>query len=329
MSLAGQSVLVTGADGFIGSHLVERLVAEGANVRAFCLYNSVGSWGWLEEASPEVRAAIDVRLGDVRDARFVEAAAQGVQVVFHLAALIAIPYSYAAPQSFVDTNVTGTLNVLEAARRAGVQRFVHTSTSEVYGTPSTLPITEDHPLNAQSPYAASKIAADQMTLAFHRSYGLPAVIVRPFNTFGPRQSSRAVLPTLLRQLMAGRQEIRLGRLDPRRDLTFVDDTVDGFVRAGGTPGIDGVTIQLGTGRSESIGDLFRLACRLLGVSAEPVVDAARLRPDASEVMVLQSDPARARKLLGWEARTSLEEGIVKLADWLREHPEREVDRVRV
>jgi NAD dependent epimerase/dehydratase len=329
MSVAGVKVLVTGADGFIGSHLVERLVAEGADVRAFCLYNSVGSWGWLEEAPAEVRAAIDVRLGDIRDARFMEAAVGGVQVVFHLAALIAVPYSYAAPESFVDTNVRGTLNVLEAARRAGVQRLVHTSTSEVYGTPRTLPITEDHPLNAQSPYAASKVAADQMTLAFHRSFGLPAVILRPFNTFGPRQSSRAVLPTMLRQLIAGRREIRLGRLDPRRDLTFVDDTVDGFVRAAMAPDIDGATIQLGTGRSESVGGLFEIACRLLGVTAHPVVDLARLRPDASEVMVLQSDPARARTLLGWEARTSLEEGIVRLADWLREHPEDEVERVRV
>ena len=197
-TLRGRPVLVTGADGFMGSHLVERLVADGAQVRAFCLYNSQGSWGWLDGATPEVRAALDVRLGDVRDARFVEAACEGVEVVFHLAALIAIPYSYTAPQSFVETNVTGTLNVLEGCRRQGVQRLVHTSTSEVYGTPRRLPIRETHPLNAQSPYAATKVAADQLALSFHRSFGTPVVVLRPFNTYGPRQSSRAVLPTILR-----------------------------------------------------------------------------------------------------------------------------------
>ncbi len=329
MSLRDVPVLVTGADGFIGSHLVERLVAEGARVRAFCLYNSRGSWGWLDEAAPVVRAGLDVRLGDIRDARFVEAAAEGMEVVIHLAALIAIPYSYAAPESFVDTNVRGTLNVLEAARRAGVGRFIQTSTSEVYGTPDVLPIREDHPLRAQSPYAASKVAADQLSLAFQRSYDLPVVVLRPFNTYGPRQSARAVLPALLRQLLAGRTDVRLGRLDPRRDLTYVADTVDGFVRAATVPGIAGETIQLGTGRSESISELFDLACRILGIDARPVVDAARLRPDASEVLVLQSDPTRARELLGWEPRTTLEDGLRATIAWLRDHPEPgEVDRVQ-
>src|SRR5215211_1712822 len=280
-------VLVTGADGFIGSHLTERLVAEGARVRAFCLYNSNGSAGWLDDAEPHVRERVDVRLGDIRDARFVEAATEGVEVVFHLAALIAIPYSYAAVESFVDTNVKGTLHVLEASRRAGVRRVIQTSTSEVYGTPDLIPITEAHPLQAQSPYAASKVASDQLALAYHRSFQTPVVVLRPFNTYGPRQSDRAVLPTMLRQLIAGHPEIRLGRLDPRRDLTFVADTVDGFVRAALAPGIDGRTIQLGTGRAESIGELFELACRMLGTTAVPVEDPARLRPDASEVMVLQ------------------------------------------
>ncbi len=319
--LRGAKVLVTGADGFIGSHLVERLVADGADVRAFCVYNSRGSWGWLDDAEPAVRAALDVRLGDIRDARFVEAATEGVEVVFHLAALIAIPYSYIAPASFIDTNVTGTLNVLEAARRAGVRRLIQTSTSEVYGTPATLPITEDHPLRAQSPYAASKVAADQLCLAFARSFGQPVVVLRPFNTFGPRQSARAVLPTMLRQLLAGRTEVQLGRLDPRRDLTYVGDTVDGFVRAAVADGIDGETIQLGTGRSESIGELFAIACRLLGSSARPVEDPARMRPDASEVRVLRSDPARARELLAWTATTSLEDGLSRTIDWLRGNPE--------
>ena len=256
MSLRDVRVLVTGADGFIGSHLTERLVAEGASVRAFCIYNSRGSAGWLDDVDADVRAAIDVRLGDVRDARFVEEATRDVEIVFHLAALIAIPFSYMAPESFVDTNVRGTLNVLEAGRRAGVRRLIQTSTSEVYGTPDELPIRETHPLRAQSPYAATKVAADQLSLAYHRSFGLPVVVLRPFNTYGPRQSDRAVLPTMLRQLLAGREEIRLGRLDPRRDLTYVADTVDGFIRAATAPGIEGDTIQLGTGRSESIGELF-------------------------------------------------------------------------
>jgi len=330
VTLRNVQVLVTGADGFIGSHLVERLVAEGVQVRAFCLYNSRGSWGWLDDSAPDVRAALDVRLGDIRDARFVADAADGVEIIFHLAALIAIPYSYTAPESFVDTNVRGTLNVLEAARRAGVRRVIATSTSEVYGTPAILPITEEHALNAQSPYAATKVAADQLTLAYHRSYGLPAVILRPFNTYGPRQSTRAVLPTILRQLLAGCAEVRLGRQDPRRDLTYVADTVDGFVRAATSAGIDGATIQLGTGRSESIGDLFEIARRLVGVDAIPVEDPSRVRPDASEVLVLQSDPTRARDLLGWEAKTSLENGLLQTIAWLRAHPEPgDVDRVQL
>jgi NAD dependent epimerase/dehydratase len=329
-SLRDVPVLVTGADGFIGSHLTERLVAEGARVRAFCLYNSRGSAGWLDEVPTATRGALDVRFGDIRDARFVESAVAGVEVVFHLAALIAIPYSYVAPESFIDTNVRGTLNVLEASRAAGVRRLIQTSTSEVYGTPSELPIRETHPLSAQSPYAASKVAADQLALSFQRSFQLPVVVLRPFNTYGPRQSERAVLPTMIRQLLAGRREIRLGRLDPRRDLTFVADTVDGFVRAASAPAIDGRTIQLGTGRSDSIGDLFALACRLVGVDAVPVADAARVRPDASEVLVLESDPSLARSLLGWQATTSLEEGLQATIDWLRTQPaSTEVERVQL
>jgi NAD dependent epimerase/dehydratase len=319
VSVAGKRVLVTGADGFIGSHLVERLVAEGANVRAFCLYNSQGSWGWLDHARADVKAALDVRLGDIRDAAFVADTMAGIDVVLHLAALIAIPYSYRAPESFVDTNVRGTLNVLEGVRRHGVGRVVVTSTSEVYGTPETLPIRETHPLNAQSPYAATKVAADQLALAFHRSYRVPVVVLRPFNTFGPRQSTRAVLPTMLAQLLRGATTIKLGRLDTRRDLTYVGDTVDGFVRAATAAGIDGQVIQLGTGASPSIGEIFETACRALGVQATVELDPARLRPDASEVMVLEADPARAAELLGWKARISLEEGLRRSADWLRDN----------
>lgn len=329
-TLAGRRVLVTGADGFIGSHLAERLVAEGAEVRAFCVYNSRGSLGWLDEADPAVRSALDVRLGDIRDARFVEAATEGIDTVFHLAALIAIPYSYVAPASFVDTNVTGTLHVLEAARRVGVRRVIQTSTSEVYGTPAVLPITEDHPLQAQSPYAATKVAADQLSLAFARTFDLPVVVLRPFNTYGPRQSARAVLPTMLRQLLAGRTEVRLGRLDPRRDLTYVADTVAGFVAAALADGIEGQTIQLGTGRSESIGELFAIACRILGVEARTIEDQERVRPDASEVLVLQSDPSLARTLLGWTATTSIEDGLAHTIAWLRDHPDDiGVDRVQL
>jgi NAD dependent epimerase/dehydratase len=323
-------VLVTGADGFIGSHLVERLVAEGAKVRAFCLYNSQGSWGWLdrrgrppgEEAPPDTREWIDVRLGDVRDARFVEAACEGIEVVFHLAALVAIPYSYTAPESFIDTNVRGTLNVLEGCRRHGVRRLVHTSTSEVYGTPETLPIRETHPLNAQSPYAASKVAADQLTLSYHHSFGLPALVLRPFNTYGPRQSARAVLPTILTQLLEGRRRIELGRLDTRRDLTFVSDTVDGFVRAATTPDVEGQTIQLGTGHSVTIGELFEAACRALDVEASTHEDARRLRPPQSEVLALESDPSRAAEVLGWRPRVDLETGLRRTAEWLRSHLDR-------
>ncbi len=313
------TVLVTGADGFIGSHLVERLVGDGVAVRAFCMYNPQGSWGWLDQAAADVKRAVDVRLGDIRDAGFVAEACRGADVVLHLAALIAIPYSYAAPESFVATNVQGTLNVLEAARRHGVRRVVATSTSEVYGTPAELPIRETHPLNAQSPYAATKVAADQLALAYHRTFETPVVVLRPFNTYGPRQSTRAIIPTILTQLLEGKREIALGRLDTRRDLTYVGDTVDGFVRAAFTPGIEGRVVQLGTGRAVSIAELFGLACRAVGVEAQPKQEERRLRPDASEVMVLESDASVARELIGWQPTVSLEEGLRRTADWLRQN----------
>jgi NAD dependent epimerase/dehydratase len=310
-------VLVTGADGFIGSHLTEALAAAGAKVRAFCLYNSNASLGWLDEASPEVRAALDVRLGDIRDARFVEASCEGVDVVFHLAALIAIPYSYQATESFLDTNIRGTMNILEAVRRQKCARIVQTSTSEVYGTPDTLPIRETHPLRGQSPYSASKIGADKLCESYYSSFDTPVVTLRPFNTYGPRQSARAVLPTILAQLLAGRTRVKLGSTSPKRDLTFVSDTVQGFLKAGEIAGLEGETIQLGTGRTESIADIFETACRVLGVRAEVESDPARRRPDRSEVMVLQSDPALAHERLDWRAGTSLEEGLRQTADWMR------------
>ena len=320
MDLRNATALVTGADGFIGSHLTERLVEVGARVRAFCLYNSNGSLGWLDGIDPAIRERLDVRLGDVRDARFVEAACEGVEYIFHLAALISIPYSYHAPESYVQTNVCGTLNVLEAARRQRPKRLIHTSTSEVYGTPDALPIRETHPLKAQSPYAATKVAADQLALSYHCSFGVPVAVLRPFNTFGPRQSTRAVMSTLLFQLLAGRREIQLGRLDPRRDLTYVSDTVEGFVKAATAEGLEGTTTQLGTGRSVSIAELFEVCRRVTGCDARVVQDPRRLRPDASEVLELLSDPALAAERLGWKAEVSLEEGIERTADWIRESP---------
>lgn len=316
-ALAGRRVLVTGADGFIGSHLVERLVADGAITRALCWYNSNGSYGWLDELAPALRSEVDLRLGDVRDLRSVEQASEGVEVVFHLAALIAIPYSYEAPLSFIETNVNGTYNVLEAARRLGVQRVVHTSTSEVYGTPDSLPITEDHPLKGQSPYSASKIAADKLCEAWACSYDVPVVVVRPFNTFGPRQSARAVIPTLLGQLLAGVSELRLGSLHPRRDFTFVSDTVDGFVRAGEADLEPGEVIQLGSGSTVSVGELVERAARAVGSTVSVVEDPARVRPERSEVQVLLSDPSRAAARLGWKAEVGLDEGLVRTVEWLR------------
>lgn len=320
--LSGKRVLVTGADGFIGSHLVEALIAHGADVRAFCFYNSNGSLGWLDNSAPDVRAALDVRLGDIRDARFVEAACEGAEIVLHLAALIAIPYSYVAPDSFVQTNIQGTLNVLNAAKRCKCARVVQTSTSEVYGTPATVPITEDHPLRGQSPYSATKIAADKLCEAYFNSFDLPVVTLRPFNTYGPRQSARAVIPTILSQLLIGKRRISLGNLAPKRDMTFVTDTVDGFLRAAVTPGIEGKTVQLGTGRTDSVADIFATACRVCEVDATVEQDPHRLRPTLSEVMVLQSDPSLAKHLLGWQPEVSLEDGLRQTAVWISRNIER-------
>lgn len=319
MSLHGARVLVTGADGFIGSHLTERLVELGARVRVFCFYNSNGSLGWLDQCRPEIRDELDVKLGDIRDARYVDEACRGVEVVFHLAALIAIPYSYQAPESFLDTNVKGTLNVLEGVRRAGCSRMIHTSTSEVYGTPENLPIRETHPLQGQSPYSASKIGADKLCEAYHCSFDVPVVVLRPFNTYGPRQSMRAVIPTILVQLLRNQGVVRLGRVDPRRDLTYVSDTVNGFVLAAESEGIEGEVIQLGTGDSLSVEEVFRAACVVLRREPKLVTDDRRLRPSRSEVMVLQSDPAKAKALIGWQAAVPLGSGILETASWIEAH----------
>lgn len=330
MSWRGRLALVTGADGFIGSHLVERLVREGARVRAFVFYNSLNSWGWLDESPAEIRSSIEVVAGDIRDTQFVNEAARECEVVFHLAALIGIPFSYQSPEAYVETNVRGTLNVLNAARAARVARLVHTSTSEVYGTPRTVPVREEHPLQAQSPYAATKIGADQLALSYQCSFDMPVTILRPFNTYGPRQSARAVLPTILAQLLSGRREVRLGSLEPRRDLTYVADTVEGFLQAAESGAAVGQTIQLGTGRAVSIGELFELARKSLGVDAVIAQEESRKRPEHSEVAVLRSDPSRARELLGWEPAVDLEEGLRLTAEWMRPRLNRyKVDRYNV
>ena len=319
MNWTSKRVLVTGAGGFIGSHLTERLVELGADVRAFVHYNALGSWGWLDP-SP-VCEAIQVAAGDVTDRDSVGKAMQDREIVFHLAALIAIPYSYQAPASYVRTNVEGTLNVLQAARDAGVECVVHTSTSEVYGTAQRVPIDEAHPLQGQSPYSASKIGADKMAEAFYRSFSLPVVTVRPFNTFGPRQSARAVIPTIITQLLAG-QTVRLGSLKPTRDLNFVANTVDGFVLAASTPAAIGCTINLGSGREISIGDLAQLIARLMDKPIRIEGEDTRVRPEGSEVARLLADNRLARELLGWEPRVNLEEGLQRTIAWIQQHPER-------
>ncbi|GGC87272.1 UDP-glucose 4-epimerase [Tersicoccus solisilvae] len=315
--LSGKTVVVTGADGFIGSHVTQQAIAAGANVRALCVYNSNGSYGWLDELSAQERDAADLRLGDIRDAEFVSDLVAGADVVLHLAALIAIPYSYQAPRSYVETNIVGTLNVLEGVRRHEVPRMVNTSTSEVYGTPETVPITVKNELRGQSPYSATKIGADKLCEAWARSFETPVMVLRPFNTFGPRQSARAVIPTVLRQMVAGAREIRLGSLTPRRDFTYVEDTADGFLRAATADiPLEGQVIQLGTGHDVTIGELVELAREVTGSTAEIITEDERVRPDASEVMRLLSDPSQALEELGWAPSVDLEEGLRRTAEWI-------------
>jgi len=309
---------VTGAGGFIASHLVESLLNQGWSVKALVRYNSRSSWGWLEDIRSGQSDNLEVILGDVADPYQMQDAVKGCEVVFHLAALIGIPYSYEAPASYISTNVNGTLNLLEAAMKNGVNRFIHTSTSEVYGTAQYVPIDEKHPLQGQSPYSASKIAGDKLAESFYSSFGLPVVTVRPFNTYGPRQSARAVIPTIISQALKSR-EIHLGSLDPVRDMTFVDDTVSGFIAAALSEDTVGKVINLGTGKGVSIGELAQIIFEILGGDFTIITEDKRIRPEKSEVMKLLSNNNLAREIMGWEPRVSLHEGLRQTIEWIKKH----------
>jgi len=319
MDLQKEKILVTGADGFIGSHLTEALLRQGHDVRAFVYYNSFNSWGWLDSLPPELTAGLDVFAGDIRDPHGVASAMEGCTVVLHLAALIAIPYSYHSPATYVETNVLGTLNILQAARQRGVKKVVHTSTSEVYGTARHVPIDEDHPLQGQSPYAASKIGADQIALSFHCSYDTPVAVLRPFNTYGPRQSARAIIPTIITQIQSGARTLKLGALHPTRDLSHVSDTVAGFLAAAACDEAVGEVINVGTGHETSIGALAALIAELMGVEVQIETEAQRVRPARSEVMRLLADTTKARNLLRHEPRYAggdgLRRGLAETIAW--------------
>ncbi len=312
-------VLVTGADGFIGSHLTEALVKSGHDVRAFVLYNSFNSWGWLDHTSKSIRDHLDVFSGDIRDPNGVRTAMKDCDAVLHLAALIAIPYSYHSPDTYIDTNVKGTLNVLQAARDQGVRRVIHTSTSEVYGTARFVPITEEHPLQGQSPYSASKIGADQLAYSFYTSFDLPVVIARPFNTYGPRQSARAVIPTIITQMANGQRKIRLGAVSPTRDFNFVSDTVAGFISALESSAGLGEVINFGSNFEISIGDTAQLIAEVMNREVEIDTDETRLRPENSEVERLWADNSKAKKLLNWQpsygGRDGFKRGLIETAEW--------------
>jgi len=312
-------ILVTGADGFIGSHLTEALVRNGANVRAFVCYNSFNSWGWLDHSPQEIKSQIDVFPGDIRDPHGVRAAMRGCDAVLHLAALIAIPFSYHSPDTYVETNVKGTLNILQAARDLGVRRLIHTSTSEVYGTACYVPIDEKHPLQGQSPYSATKIAADQLAYSFYASFGLPVVIARPFNTYGPRQSARAVIPTIITQIADGKREIRLGAVSPTRDFNYVNDTVAGFLAALYSDHGLGEIVNFGSNYEISIGDTVNLIAEVMGEEIEIVTDELRLRPEKSEVARLWADNSKAAELFDWHPayahREGFKRGLQETVEW--------------
>lgn len=313
------TVLVTGADGFIGSHITEALVRVGFKVRAFVYYNSFNSWGWLDHCADDVKGNFEVFPGDIRDPHGIKEAMKGCDAVLHLAALIAIPFSYKSPDTYVDTNIKGTLNVLQAARELGVKRVVHTSTSEVYGTAQFVPITEDHPLQGQSPYSATKIAADQLAYSFYSSFDLPVVTLRPFNTYGPRQSARAVIPTIVTQIANGQRTIKLGATSPTRDFSYVQDTVSAFIAAISSDTASGKVINLGSNFEISIGDTARLIAETMNIEIEIVTDVVRMRPENSEVERLWADNTKARDLLGWQPKfiglDGFKRGLAETIDW--------------
>ena len=312
-------ILVTGADGFIGSHLVEALVRQGHKVRAFVLYNSFNSWGWLDNCNSDVKEQFEIFSGDIRDPHGVKIAMKGCDAVIHLAALIAIPYSYHSPDTYVDTNIKGTLNILQAARDLDVKRIIHTSTSEVYGTAKFVPITEEHPLQAQSPYSATKIAADQLAYSFYTSFQLPVVIIRPFNTYGPRQSSRAVIPTIITQIAKGQKEIKLGALSPTRDFNYVQDTVSGFIAALNSEEGLGEVVNLGSNFEISISDTAYLIGEIMSTDIKIITDEARKRPENSEVERLWADNSKAKKLFDWKpsyaGRNGFKAGLIETIEW--------------
>lgn len=317
-----KKILVTGADGFIGSHLVESLVKNGCKVRAFIMYNSFNSWGWLDSCDVKIKENIEIFAGDIRDPHGVDTSMKGCDSVLHLASLIAIPYSYHSPDTYCDTNIKGTLNVLQAARKHGVSKFVHTSTSEVYGTAQFVPITEKHPLKGQSPYSATKIAADQLAYSFYASFGVPVVTIRPFNTYGPRQSARAVIPTIISQLLAGKKNIKLGSLAPTRDFNYIEDTVNGFI-AGLNAGEDAVgeVFNIGSNYEISIGNTAALIAEIMNVTISLEEDSVRLRPKDSEVERLWADASKAREILNWiptyAGEPGLRKGLEKTIEWFR------------
>lgn len=318
----GKKILVTGADGFIGSHLVEELILNGYDVKAFVYYNSFNTWGWLDTFSPDVLKNIEVFQGDIRDPNGVRTAMKGMDAVFHLAALIAIPFSYHSPDAYVDTNIKGTLNVLQAARDCGTERVLVTSTSEVYGTAQYVPIDEKHPFQGQSPYSATKIGADRLSESFYRAFGLPISIVRPFNTFGPRQSARAVIPTIITQLLSGVEEIKLGSLTPTRDFNYVKDTVNGFIKIYESDQTVGEEINIATQKEISIGDVAQELIKQINPNARIVGDEQRFRPEKSEVNRLLGSNTKIRELTDWKPRYSFEEGLALTIDFLKDNLDR-------
>lgn len=317
MELVGKKVLVTGADGFIGSHLVERLLKEGCNVRAFVYYNSFNSWGWIDTFPAELKAKLDIFAGDIRDPNGVREAMKGIDVVFHLAALIAIPFSYHSPDSYVDTNIKGTLNILQAARDLGTQKILVTSTSEVYGTALYVPIDEKHPFQGQSPYSATKIGSDRMAEAYYRSFNLPVTIVRPFNTYGPRQSARAVIPTIITQLLAGKTEIKLGSVSPTRDFNFVKDTANGFVEIAKSDLVIGEEINIATQDEISVGQLAQEMINQINPKAQIITDDIRIRPEKSEVERLLGSNQKIMQLTNWKPEYDLKRGLAETINWLK------------